>query len=261
MSFQFLSFEPDADGLALISVNRPSKMNALNRDVISELGEAFRVAREDNAVKAVILTGAGEKAFIAGADIGELAEVDAIDAERTSRHGQQIFRSLETMRKPSVAAINGYALGGGLELAMCCSIRIASENAKLGQPEVKLGIVPGYGATQRLPRLVGRGKALEMLLSGDSIDAAEAYRIGLVNAVVPQPQLIPAAKQWALKVLANGPVAVGLVIESVDVGFECGLDAGLRFEATAFGLSAASSDRREGTAAFLEKRKAVFTGR
>ena len=261
MSFQFLSFQPDADGLAIVAVNRPAKMNALNRDVISELSEAFRIAREDPAIKGLILTGTGDKAFIAGADIGELAEVDALEAERISRRGQQIFRSLETMRKPSVAAINGYALGGGLELAMCCTIRIASENAKLGQPEVRLGIVPGYGATQRLPRLVGRGRALELLLSGEPIDAREAHRIGLVNAVVPQEQLISAAKQWAGKVLANGPIAVGLVMESVDTGLDGGLEGGLRFESTAFGLSAASADRREGTTAFLEKRKAVFTGR
>jgi enoyl-CoA hydratase len=261
MSFQFLSFEPDADGLALITVNRPAKLNALNQTVISELGEAFRMAREDAAIKAVILTGAGEKAFIAGADIGEIASVDPMEAERISRRGQQIFRSLETLRKPSVAAINGYALGGGLELAMCCTIRIASPNAKLGQPEVKLGIVPGYGATQRLPRLVGRGRALELLLSGEPIDASEAHRIGLVNAIAPQDQLIAASKQWALKVIANGPLAVGLTMESVDAGLDGGLDAGLRFESMAFGLTAASEDRREGTTAFLEKRKAVFTGR
>lgn len=260
MSFEFLSFEPDADGLVLITINRPAKRNALNQSVISELGEAFRTAREDAAVRAVILTGAGEKAFVAGADIGELASLDAVEAERASRRGQQVFRSLETLRKPSIAAINGYALGGGLELAMCCSIRIASANALLGQPEVSLGIVPGYGATQRLPRLVGRGRALELLLSGESISAAEAWRIGLVNALAAQENLIDTAKQWARKVLANGPLAVGLTMEAVDAGLDGGLDAGLRFEAMAFGLTAASADRREGTSAFLEKRKAVFTG-
>jgi enoyl-CoA hydratase len=261
MSFQLLSFEPDADGLALVTINRPEKLNALNRTVISELGEAFRMAREDAAVKALILTGGGEKAFVAGADIGELASVDAIEAERISRRGQEIFRELETLRKPSVAAVNGYALGGGLELAMCCTIRIASPNAKLGQPEVKLGIVPGYGATQRLPRLIGRGRALELLLSGESIDAAEAHRIGLVNALASQDELIPAAKRWALRVIANGPLAVALTMESVDAGLDGGLQTGLRFESMAFGLTAASEDRREGTTAFLEKRKAVFTGR
>ncbi len=261
MSFQFLSFEPDADGLVLLTIRRPEKLNALNRTLISELGEAFRTAREDVSVKALILTGAGEKAFVAGADIGELAQADALEAERLSRSGQEIFRILETMRKPSVAAINGYALGGGLELAMCCTIRIASPNAKLGQPEVKLGIVPGYGATQRLPRLIGRGRALEILLSGEPIDAAEAYRIGLVNAIAAQADLIDTAKDWAGKVVANGPLAVALTMESVDSGLDGGLQAGLRFESMAFGLTAASADRREGTAAFLEKRKAVFTGR
>jgi enoyl-CoA hydratase len=261
MSFQFLSFEPDADGLALVTINRPAKLNALNQAVISELGEAFQMAREDASIKALILTGAGEKAFVAGADIGELASVDAIEAERISRRGQDVFRALETLRKPSVAAINGFALGGGLELAMCCAIRIASPNAKLGQPEVKLGIVPGYGATQRLPRLIGRGRALELLLSGESIDAAEAHRIGLVNALAPQPELIEAARQWARKVIANGPLAVALTMESVDAGLDGGLQTGLRFESMAFGLTAASEDRREGTTAFLEKRKPVFTGR
>lgn len=261
MSFQFLSFEPDTDGLALITIRRPEKLNALNQALIAELGEAFQIAREDASVKALILTGAGEKAFVAGADIGELAKLDAIEAERISRRGQEIFRALETLRKPSVAAINGFALGGGLELAMCCSIRIASPNAKLGQPEVKLGIVPGYGGTQRLPRLIGRGRALELLLAGDSIDAAEAYRIGLVNAIAAQSDLIPAAKQWAQKAAANGPLAVALTMESVDCGLDGGIEAGLRFEAIAFGLTAASEDRREGTNAFLEKRKAVFTGK
>jgi enoyl-CoA hydratase len=261
MSFQFLSFEPDAEGIALLTINRPEKLNALNQKVISELGEAFRTVWEDAAIKAVIVTGAGEKAFVAGADIGELAALDAVEAERLSRRGQEIFRNLETLRKPSIAAVNGFALGGGLELALCCSIRIASPNAKLGQPEVKLGIVPGYGGTQRLPRLVGRGRALELLLSGDSIDAAEAHRIGLVNAIAPQNELIETAKQWARKVTANGPLAVALTMEAVDAGLDGGLDAGLRFEAMAFGVTAASEDRREGTSAFLEKRKAVFRGR
>jgi enoyl-CoA hydratase len=261
MSFQLLSFEPDTDGLVLVTIRRPEKLNALNRAVISELGEAFRIAADDPSVKALILTGAGDKAFVAGADIAEIARTNAIEAEQTSRRGQIIFRALETLRKPSVAAINGFALGGGLELAMCCTIRIASPNAKLGQPEVKLGVVPGYGATQRLPRLVGRGRALELLLSGEPIDAAEAHRIGLVNAVAPQQELIETAKQWARKVIANGPLAVALTMESVDTGLDGGLDAGLRFESMAFGLTAASDDRREGTAAFLEKRKAVFTGR
>jgi enoyl-CoA hydratase len=261
MLFQFLSLEPDADGISVLTVNRPEKLNALNQELIGELGEAFQIAARDRDIRALILTGAGEKAFVAGADIGELARADAIEAEQIARRGQQIFRQLEILRKPSVAAINGYALGGGLELAMCCTTRVASPNAKLGQPEVKLGIVPGYGGTQRLPRLVGRGRALELLLSGESIDAAEAYRIGLVNAIAAQADLIATAKGWVRKVLANGPLAVALAMESVDTGLDSGLDAGLRFEAMAFGMTAASEDRREGTAAFLEKRKAVFSGR
>lgn len=261
MSFQCLSFETDTDGIALVTIRRPEKLNALNQTVISELGEAFRTAREDSSIKALILTGAGEKAFVAGADIAEIAKTTAVEAEQLSRRGQEVFRLLETMGKPSVAAINGFALGGGLELAMCCTIRIASADAKVGQPEVKLGIVPGYGGTQRLPRLIGRGRALELLLSGEPIDAAEAYRIGLVNAVAPKGELIQAAKQWAAKVVANGPLAVALTIEAVDCGLDSGLQQGLRFEAMAFGLTAASEDRREGTAAFMEKRKAVFTGR
>jgi enoyl-CoA hydratase len=261
MSFQFLSFEPDADGIVLITINRPEKRNALNHTVVTELGEAIRTAAQDTAIKAVVLTGAGDKAFVAGADIGELASVGAVDAERLSRRGQEVFRSLETMRKPSAAAINGYALGGGLELAMSCTIRIAAPEAKLGQPEVKLGNVPGYGGTQRLPRLVGRGRALDLLLTGDPIDAAEAHRIGLVNAIASQTTLVETAKQWARKVIANGPLAVALTMESVDMGLDVGLDAGLKFEAMAFGVAAASEDRREGTRAFLEKRKAAFTGR
>jgi enoyl-CoA hydratase len=261
MSFQFLSLEPDTSGVAVLTIRRPDKRNALNHALISELGEAFRVVREDAALRALVITGEGEQAFVAGADIGEIAHLNPAEAQLLSRRGQEIFRTLETLRKPSVAAINGYALGAGLELAMCATVRIASDNARLGQPEVKLGIVPGYGGTQRLPRLVGRGRALDLLLSGEPIDAAEAYRIGLVNAVFAPAELLNAAKNWALRVLANGPLAVALAMESVDTGLDGGLDAGLRFEAMAFGLSFASDDRREGTAAFLEKRKPAFTGR
>jgi enoyl-CoA hydratase len=261
MSFQFLSLAPDTNGVALVTIRRPDKRNALNRELISELDQAFQMARDDSSIRALVITGEGEQAFVAGADIGEIAGLNPLEAEALSRRGQQVFRLLETMRKPSVAALNGYTLGAGLELAMCATVRIASSNAKLGQPEVKLGIVPGYGGTQRLPRLVGRGRALDLLLSGEAIDAAEAYRIGLVNAVVAQSELLPAANAWVLRVLANGPLAVGLAMDSVDVGLDGGLEAGLRFESQAFGLAFASEDRREGTAAFLEKRKPVFAGR
>jgi enoyl-CoA hydratase len=261
MSYSHILFDVDAEGIARITVNRPDKLNALNRETMSELADAFARAQSDAAVRGVILTGAGEKAFVAGADINELAVLTPIEAQELSLRGQAILRGLERMPKPSVAAVNGFALGGGLELAMACTIRIASENARLGQPEVKLGIVPGYGGTQRLPRLVGRGRALEMLLSGDPIDAVEALRIGLVNAVVPQAELLDRARAWLRKAMANGPRAVALTMEAVDAGLNAGIDEGLRVEAMAFGLSASTEDRREGTRAFLEKRKPAFAGR
>ena len=261
MPYSHILFEADDHGIALITVNRPDKLNALSGALVAELRDAFeRVARE-GSVRAAVVTGSGEKAFVAGADIKELASLSAIEAREYALRGQQAFRLLETLPKPTVAAINGFALGGGLELAMACSVRFASENAKLGQPEVKLGIIPGYGGTQRLPRLVGRGRALEMLLSGEPVTAAEAHRIGLVNAVVPQSELLHYSRSWLHKTLANAPVALGLVLESVDVGLDMGLDTGLRFEAAAFGGSAATEDRREGTRAFLEKRSPAFAGK
>lgn len=261
MMYSHLLFECGERGIARITINRPEKLNALSSAVIGELGDAFRRLAEDPAIRAAILTGAGEKAFVAGADINELANLSAYEMSRHAERGQRVFRLLETCRKPSVAAINGFALGGGLELAMACTVRFASENAKLGQPEVKLGLIPGYGGTQRLPRLIGRGRALELLLSGDPIPASEAHRIGLVNAVVPQPELLNYSAAWLEKVLANGPLAVGLALEAVDTGLESGLEAGLRYESAAFGIAAATEDRREGTRAFLEKRKASFAGK
>jgi enoyl-CoA hydratase len=261
MSYQHLLFDVDAGGIALVTVNRPDKLNALSAAVIGELHDAFSRIAGDAGIRAAILTGAGEKAFVAGADINELAVLTPVEARDYAARGQRTLRMLETGTKPSVAAVNGFALGGGLELAMACTVRFASENAKLGQPEVKLGIIPGYGGTQRLPRLVGRGRALELLLAGEPITAAEAYRIGLVNAVVPQAELLAHSRAWLAKVLANGPLALGLVMEAVDVGLDSGLDEGLRFEAAAFGVSAATEDRREGTRAFLEKRKPAFAGK
>ena len=261
MPHQHLRFDLDDRGIALVTVNRPEKLNALSAEVIVELREAFDRIQSDAAVRAAIVTGAGEKAFVAGADISELAALSAIELRAYSLRGQSALRLLETCGKPSVAAVNGFALGGGLELAMACTVRFASENARLGQPEVKLGIVPGYGGTQRLPRLVGRGRALEMLLSGEPLTAAEAHRIGLVNAVVPQLELLAYSRAWLEKVLANGPVAVALTLEAVDAGLDGGLDAGLRLEAEAFGVSASTEDRREGTRAFLEKRRPAFAGR
>jgi enoyl-CoA hydratase len=261
MSYQHILFDVDEHGIALITVNRPDKLNALSAAVVAELKDAFEHVGGENQIRAAVLKGAGEKAFVAGADISELAVLSPIEALEFARRGQQAFRVLETMGKPSVAAVNGYALGGGLELAMACSVRFASENARLGQPEVKLGIIPGYGGTQRLPRLVGRGRALEVMLSGEPLTAAEAHRIGLVNAVVPQGELLNYSRVWLEKALANAPVALRLVLESVDVGLDCGLDAGLRFEASAFAAATATEDSREGTRAFLEKRKPAFAGK
>ena len=205
-------------------------------------------AAADAQVRALIVTGAGEKAFVAGADINQLAALTPIEAQAYAERGQRVFRAIEMLAKPTLAAINGYALGGGLELAMSCAVRVASENARLGQPEVKLGILPGYGGTQRLPRLVGRGRALEMLLSGEPVTAAEAHRIGLVNHVVPQAELLEFSRQWLRKVLANAPLALGLILQAVDVGLEAGLEQGLRFEAAAFGLTTATEDKRRSLA-------------
>jgi len=261
MPYSHILFEADEHGIALITVNRPDKLNALSGAVVAELRDAFERVRKEPSLRAAILTGAGSKAFVAGADINELATLSPFEAREYGLRGQQAFRFLETLPKPTVAAVNGFALGGGLELAMACTVRFASDNAKLGQPEVKLGLIPGYGGTQRLPRLVGRGRALELLLSGDPLPAAEAYRIGLVNAVVPQAELLDYSRAWLQKVLVNAPLAVGLVLEAVDVGLDIGLEAGLRFEAAAFGVSAATEDRREGTRAFLEKRSPAFAGK
>jgi enoyl-CoA hydratase len=261
MPSNLIGFEASAEGIALITVNRSEKRNALNAQVMTELDGAFRRAESDPGIRGLILTGAGDAAFVAGADIRELMERSPAESRRASLGGQRIFRRLELMGKPSVAAINGYALGGGLELALCCTLRVASENARLGLPEIKLGILPGYGGTQRLPRVVGRGRALEMMLTGEQVDAAEARRIGLVNHVVPQPELLDFSRGLLRKILENAPVAAALILEAVEVGLSSGLEEGLQFEAAAFGLASATEDRREGLAAFLEKRKAAFQGK
>jgi len=261
MSFSHILFETDESGVAIITINRPEKRNALSRAVLDDIAAALDRVLNDGSIRAAIITGAGEKAFIAGADISEIEATTPLEASALSWRGQQLFRRMEQSPKPIVAAINGFALGGGLELAMACTVRFAAENAMLGQPEVKLGILPGYGGTQRLPRLVGRGRALDLLLTGDAISAQEAYRIGLVNAVAPQSELLALSRAWLKKVLANGPAAVRLTMEAVDAGANMPLDEGLRFESTAFGLAAATGDRREGMRAFLEKRAAAFTGK
>jgi enoyl-CoA hydratase len=260
MNYQTLLFELK-DGIAFVTVNRPDKLNALNDQVMLDLaGAAERIATEA-AIKGAILTGAGPKAFVAGADIGDLSRQGPFDGKARAQRGQAVLRRLETCGKPVIAAVNGFALGGGCELAMACHIRIASENAKFGQPEVKLGIAPGYGGTQRLPRLVGKGVALQLILTGEMIDAHEAYRIGLVNKVVPAADLLAESETMMRGILAMGPLAVRLAMEAVDQGLEMTLDEGLLLEANHFGLLAATQDMKEGTTAFLEKRAAKFPGR
>lgn len=249
------------DGIAIITVNRPDKLNALNADTVKQLDAIVREVRDDDSIRAVILTGSGEKAFVAGADIAELSQMGPIDGVQVSRDGQDTFRMLERMPKPVIAAVNGFALGGGLELAMACHIRLASAKAKFGLPEVKLGIIPGYGGTVRLPRLVGRGRALELMLTGDMIDAAEAFRIGLVNRVEEPEALLEAARAMARKMAANGPVAIALALEAVDRGMSTTLDDAQVLESRLFGLLASTEDMREGMQAFLEKRKAEFRNR
>jgi enoyl-CoA hydratase/carnithine racemase len=246
---------------AYVTVNRPKVLNALNKATWADLRTAFEDARDDAAVRGVILTGAGNKAFIAGADISELARVTAFEAEQSSRFGQEVLDLIEDLGKPVIAAVNGFALGGGCETAMACTMRIAVESAKFGQPEVKLGLVPGGGGTQRLPRLVGKGRALQLILSGEMISAQEAYRIGLVNEIVPAADLIARAEAILNKIAANAPIAVKLALEVTNKGLETSQSEGLLLEASYFGLCAATEDKKEGTSAFLEKRTPQFHGR
>jgi enoyl-CoA hydratase len=247
--------------IAWITFNRPAVLNALNSKTLGELGDCLDEVRRDEGIRALILTGAGEKAFVAGADINELAQRTAVDGRDFALYGQKIFHRLESLGKPSIAAINGFALGGGCELALACTIRIASRSAKLGQPEVKLGIVPGYGGTQRLARLCGKGIAHEMILTGEMITAEEALRIGLVNRVVEASELLGVAESIAAKIAANAPLAVKYAMDAIERGAEMPQQEGLFLEATLFGLSCATDDMREGTRAFLEKRPPKFQGR
>ena len=246
---------------AYVTVNRPKVLNALNKATWADLRTAFEDARDDAAVRGVILTGAGDKAFIAGADISELAHVTAFEAEQSSRFGQEVLDLIEDLGKPVIAAVNGFALGGGCETAMACTIRIAAEHAQFGQPEVKLGLVPGGGGTQRLPRLVGKGRALQLILSGGMISAQEAYRIGLVNEIVPATDLITRAEAILKQISANAPIAVKFALEVTNKGLETSQSEGLLLEASYFGLCAATEDKKEGTSAFLEKRSPQFRGR
>jgi enoyl-CoA hydratase/carnithine racemase len=249
------------DTIAYVTVNRPKVLNALNTPTWADLRTAFEDARDDATVRGVILTGAGDKAFIAGADISELAHATAIDAERSSRFGQDVLDLIENLGKPVIAAINGFALGGGCETAMACTIRIAGESAKFGQPEVRLGLLPGGGGTQRLPRLVGKGRALQLILSGEMISAQEAHRIGLVNEVVLAANLIGRAEEILKQIASNAPVAVRLSLEAVNRGMDSGQSESFALEASYFGLCAATEDKKEGASAFLEKRAPQFLGR
>src|SRR5712691_7339092 len=249
------------DRVAYVTLNRPKVLNALNQTALTELKAAFTDASLDRDVRGVILTGAGEKAFIAGADITELARISAVEAEEFTRDGQAVLNAIENMGKPVIAAVNGYALGGGCETAMACTIRLATEDATFGQPEVKLGVIPGYGGTQRLPRLVGRGRALQLILSGSMISAKEAYRIGLVNEVVPRNELIPRAEAILAQIAANAPLAIRFSLEAVNKGLETSQAEGLVIESALFAICAASEDKKEGTTAFAERRAPQFKGR
>ena len=260
MNFENLLYEKK-DGIARITFNRPKVLNALNRKTVEELQQALLDARDDQSVRVLILTGAGEKSFVAGADISELAQRSPVNGKDFSLFGQNVFHLLETLGKPSICAINGFALGGGCELALCCTMRIASKTAKLGQPEVKLGIIPGYGGSQRLARLCGKGAAHELCLTGEMINAEEALRFGLVNHIYEPAELLPAAEALAKKIIANAPLAVKYTMEAIERGSEMPLQEGLFLEATLFGLSCATEDMREGTKAFLEKRPAQFRGK
>jgi enoyl-CoA hydratase len=260
MAYEMITYAVE-DGIALVTLNRPKVLNALNRQVIGELGRAMEAVREDEAVRVVILTGAGEKAFAAGADISELAELDPLGAVAITERGQALTRAMERLGKPIIAAINGFALGGGCELAMACTLRIAADTAKLGQPEVNLGVLPGYGGTQRLARLVGAGRALDLVLTGRMLSAQEALDMGLVNQVVPAGQLLDTARKAAQGLKEKSPLSVRLIMEAVHRGLDMGLDDALAWESHLFGLCASSRDMKEGLRAFLEKRKPDFTGR
>ncbi|MCU0452606.1 MAG: enoyl-CoA hydratase-related protein [Bacteroidetes bacterium] len=259
MAYQTLLVDV-AERICTVTINRPDKLNALNALAKSELRALFDSLTMDPGVDVVIITGVGEKAFVAGTDVGELSALNATSGRPFAAAGQSVFSMIEGLGKPVIAAVNGYALGGGCELALACHIRIASENARFGQPEVNLGVIPGYGGTQRLPRLVGEGRAMEMILSGDPIDAHEAFRIGLVNKVVSQTELLATCRALAAKIASKGQSAVRLAIQAVHASWEMHLDEGLEMEAGLFGTACGTDDFREGVQAFLEKRKPNFTG-
>jgi enoyl-CoA hydratase len=249
------------NAIAYVTINRPKVLNALSLATMEELGAAFQDIKDDSAIRVAILTGSEEKAFVAGADIGELAKQDPVSGKKFAHRGQAVLDLIENLGKPVIACVNGFALGGGCELALACTMRLASDNAKLGQPEVKLGILPGYGGTQRLPRLVGKGLAMQMILAGEMVTAQEAYRIGLVNEVVAAAELIPRAEAIAAKIIANAPLAVQYAMEAINRGMDMTLAEGQFVEAALFGVCCATEDKKEGTTAFLEKRAAAFRGK
>ena len=259
MTFRNLTLD-DRGAVRRITINRPEKLNALNRETIGELDVAFQQAKHDDAIRVVILAGSGEKAFVAGADISELATATPLQMQQMSRNGQRMMLGIERLGKPVIARIQGFALGGGMELAMSCHFRVASEKAKFGQPEINLGVIPGFGGTQRLLRLAGRGAALELCLTGAPIDAARAFALGLVTRVVPAAQLDAEVDALADQLAASAPHALAGIMDAILLGGECGIDVGLDFESQAFAICAATADMREGTQAFLERRKPVFTG-
>jgi len=260
MAYETLLYEK-RNGIGYVTINRPDKLNALSTQVMEELDACFHAIQNDDEVRVVILTGAGEKAFAAGADLEELAAQTALGGKEMSQRGHQILDFIENLKKPVIAAVNAYALGGGCELALACTLRVAAENARFGQPEVKLGLIPGYGGTQRLGRLVGKGRALEAILTGEPVTAQDAYRLGLVNQVVPAQNLIAAAEELARKILANAPLAVQFALEAVNQGLEMTQKQGQFLEANLFALCCTTADMKEGTQAFLEKRPAKFTGK
>jgi enoyl-CoA hydratase len=259
MAYEFLSLEQDG-AVAIVTINRPAVLNALNEALLREMRAAFEALGEDDGVRAIVLTGAGEKAFVAGADIKELAAMTPVSGREVALHGQRFFTRIEQLGKPVIAAINGFALGGGCELALACTFRFAADTAKIGLPEITLGILPGYGGSVRLPRLIGKARAMEMILTGKPVTADEAFRVGLVNRVVPAASLLVEAKAFAADLAAKAPIALRYAMQSVERGLEMPFDEALELEATLFGLVSSTADMREGTTAFLEKRKAVFKG-
>jgi enoyl-CoA hydratase len=258
--FANISYET-RDAIGYLTVNRPKALNALSQATLGEIQSALEEARDDGSVRGVILTGAGNRAFVAGADIAEIASISAVEAAEFTRRGQSVLNLIENLGKPVIAAVNGFALGGGCEIAMACTLRLATENSKFGQPEVKLGVIPGFGGTQRLPRLIGKGRALQLILTAETIDAGEAHRIGLVNEIVASDRLLARAEEILHAISANAPLAVRFSLEAVNRGLDVGQAEGLVIESALFAICASSEDKKEGTAAFLEKRSPQFSGR